>query len=152
MDYIQQIDILKGGVPKLPVRSAYISQKGLVGDKHKTKKYHGGLDSEVCLFLMDVIKKLQKEGHSILPGSTRENLTIRHHNYFLLKEGIKLQIGENVLIEVVSYTVPCETIRALFLKVDFSIILQELNPGNSRLYATGLQEKWIKKVRFNSRN
>ena len=145
MDYIYQINISKGGVPKRPVKSAYISKNGLVGDKQKNKIYHGGPERAVCLFSMDVIEKLQKEGHSIFPGSTGENLTIRHHDYFLFQEGTTLQIGDDVLIEIVTYTPPCETIRASFLKGDFSVISQELNPGNSRLYAKVLQAGWVTK-------
>ena len=145
MDYIYQINISKGGVPKRPFKSAYISKNGLVGDKQKNKIYHGGPERAVCLFSMDVIEKLQKEGHSIFPGSTGENLTIRHHDYFLFQEGTTLQIGDDVLIEIVTYTPPCETIRASFLKGDFSVISQELNTGNSRLYAKVLQAGWVTK-------
>lgn len=146
VNYLHQISISKkGGVPKLPVKSVYVSKNGLVGDKHKHKQYHGGPERAVCLFSLDVIEQLQTAGHPIFPGSTGENLTIRYHDYFSLHEGIKLQIGEEVVIEIVSYTEPCITIRNSFVEGDFNIISQKYNPGNSRLYARVLQQGWINK-------
>lgn len=145
MDHIYQINISKGGVPKLPVKSVYVSKNGLVGDKHKHKKIHGGPDRAVCLFSIDVIEKLQKEGHPIVAGSTGENLTIRYGAYFSLQAGVKLQLGEDVIIEIVSDTEPCKIIGGSFLDGDFNIIWQKLNPGNSRLYAKVLQGGWVEK-------
>lgn len=145
MDHIHQINISKGGVPKVPVNSAYVSKNGLVGDKQKNKKYHGGPDRALCLFSMDIIETLQKEGHPIFPGSTGENLSIYYSAYASLANGIKLQIGEDVLIEIVSYAAPCRTIRASFVQDAFNRISQKLNKGNSRLYAKVLKEGWIKK-------
>jgi MOSC domain-containing protein YiiM len=145
MDHIYQINISKGGVPKLPVKSVYVSKKGLVGDKHKNKKEHGGPDRAVCLFSIDVIEKLQQEGHPIFAGTAGENITLRYQEYFALHEGTQLKLGEDVLIEITSYTAPCKTIRTSFLEDNFNVISQKLYPGYSRLYAKVLKEGWIAK-------
>lgn len=145
MNHIHQIHTSKGGVPKLPVNSVYVAKNGIVGDKQKNKKYHGGPDRAVCLFSIEVIEKLQREGHPIFAGSTGENLTIYYSDYALLKEGVQLRLGEDVVIEITSYAAPCKTITHSFSDGKFSRISQKQFPGCSRLYAKVLQEGWIKK-------
>ena len=145
MDHIHQINISKGGVPKLPVTSVYVSKNGIVGDKQKNKKYHGGPDRAVCLFSMEVLEELQREGHPIYPGSTGENLTLYYSDYHLLQEGIQLRLGEDVVIEITSYTAPCKTIVQSFLDGAFNRISQKIYPGNSRVYGKVIQEGWIQK-------
>lgn len=145
MDHIYQINTSKGGVPKLPVNSVYVAKSGIVGDKQKNKKYHGGPERAICLFSMEIIEKLQIEGHPIVAGSTGENLTIHYAEYHLLHEGIQLRLGEDVIIEITSYAAPCKTISRSFLNGIFNILSQKLYSGNSRLYARVIQEGWIKK-------
>lgn len=142
-NHIHQINISKGGVPKLPVGSVYVAKNGLVGDKQKNKKLHGGPERAVCLFSMEIIELLQQEGHPVHPGSTGENITMRYSGYTSLTVGDRLQLGEDVMIEITSYTVPCKTIIQSFADGYFSRISQKIYPGNSRLYAKVIQEGWI---------
>src|SRR4051812_24910614 len=135
MGFVFQINISKGGVPKLPIAEAVVAELGIVGDKQKDKRYHGGIERALCLFSLEEIKKLQSEGHSIYPGSTGENLTVSFQDYALLQPGDKLQIGEEVTIEITSYTAPCKTIKNSFSDEQFKRISQKLYPGSSRLYA-----------------
>lgn len=135
MDRIVQINISKGGVPKLPIEQAVVGELGIVGDKQKDKRYHGGPERALCLFSLEEIEKLKQEGHPIYPGSTGENLTISFRDYDRLQPGDVLQIGEEVRIEITSYTVPCKTIKDSFEDNKFTRISQKLFPGSSRLYA-----------------
>lgn len=64
---VAQINVSPGGVPKLPVASAQVTAQGLVGDRQKNLKYHGGPDRALCLWSLEVIETLLAEGHPIAP-------------------------------------------------------------------------------------
>ena len=74
---IFQINISKGGVPKLAIREAMITVQGVEGDGHRDLKNHGGPDRAVCLYSLERILALQDEGHPIYPGAVGENITVR---------------------------------------------------------------------------
>ncbi len=133
--HIHQINISLGGVPKLPITSAVVGTLGIEGDKQEHLKYHGGPERAMCLYSSEIIECLRDEGHPIVPGSTGENITTSGLDWSLLKPGSRLHLGEEVLIEITSYTVPCRNISASFANGDFKRISQKLHPGDSRLYA-----------------
>jgi len=56
-----------------------------------------------------------------------------------LNPGVRLALGDEVLVEVTSYTSPCNTIPASFADGKYQRISQKLHPGWSRLYARVLQ-------------
>jgi len=145
MNHLYQINISKGGVPKLPTDEAMVTFEGIVGDKQKDRRYHGGPERAVCLFSIDIIHKLQQEGHPIEAGSTGENLTLSFNKYGLLTPGIKLQIGTDVILQVTSYAAPCKTIKKSFLNELFVRISQKVFPNESRIYTRVLREGKIRK-------
>jgi MOSC domain-containing protein YiiM len=51
-----------------------------------------------------------------------------------------LRVGQTVLLEVVSFTTPCKTIRESFAGGKFVRISQKLHPGWSRVYTRVLSE------------
>ncbi len=140
---IAQINVNpSGGVPKIRVSAARITQNGVEGDKQRNRRYHGGPERAVCLFSLERIQKLQSEGHPIEPGSTGENLTISGLDWEKLVPGTRLQSSE-VTLEIASYTRPCPTIAESFDHEDYWRIFQKTHPGWSRLYARVLQEGTI---------
>ncbi|HOZ51092.1 MAG TPA: MOSC domain-containing protein [Chitinophagaceae bacterium] len=140
MNSIYQINISKGGVPKLPIQEANVLFNGIEGDKQKDRRYHGGPERALCLFSIDLIEKLKSEGHPISAGSTGENITISFKDYHLLVPNVKLKLGDEVVIEITSYAAPCKTIKRFFLNEIFVRISQKLFPNQSRLYARVLKE------------
>ena len=124
-----------GGVPKLPVPSAEITERGLEGDVQANLKHHGGPDRALCLFSAEIIAALRAQGHPIVPGAVGENVTIAGLDWTLLVPGARLRLGDEALIEVTSYTKPCFKIRSCFADEDVSRLDQRANPGSSRLYA-----------------
>lgn len=138
--HVHQINVSDGGVPKLPVPEARISKDGVIGDRQRSLKIHGGPDRAVCLFSLEVIEALQVEGHSIAPGSAGENLTLAGVEWPALKPGDCLRIGKKVQLEIMSYTAPCEHNARWFLDRDYKRISQKRHPGWSRLYAKVLAE------------
>lgn len=142
--HVHQINVSDGGVPKLPVLEARVGEGGLEGDRQQNLKYHGGPDRAVCLFSLELIERLQDEGHPIDPGSSGENLTLAGVDWAAMEPGRRLAIGPEVKLEVTSYTTPCSKNRRWFREDDFLRISQNMNPGWSRVYARVLNGGMIR--------
>jgi len=136
---IFQLNLSKGGVPKMPVEEAEATANGLVGDIQAHPKIHGGPDRALCLFSLERIEELQREGHPVVPGSVGENITLQGLEWSELMPGVRLALGDEVVVEISSYTSPCNSIAASFIKGNFSRIAQKKYPGQSRLYARVLR-------------
>lgn len=137
--HIFQINCSDGGVPKLAVREAALTLTGLIGDRQAHPKIHGGPERAVCLFALEKILELQAEGHPIYPGSVGENLTVAGLDWGRLAPGLKIALGEEVLIEITSYAGPCRNIQESFINHQFKRISQKVYPGEARLYARVLR-------------
>lgn len=132
---VHQLNRSNGGVPKRGVDTVRVTKDGLEGDWQTDRKHHGGPDRAVCLFPLELIRTLQAEGHPIVPGSVGENITTDGLDWSRVVPGATLRIGNEVILEIVSYTVPCRTIAAAFADGAFLRISQKHHPGNSRVYA-----------------
>jgi MOSC domain-containing protein YiiM len=130
----------QGGVPKYAVQHTQLLSEGVVGDKQRDTRHHGGPQRAVCLYAAERIAALQAEGHPIAAGTTGENLTIAGLNWDTLVVGSRLQVGSDIEIEITGYAAPCENIAASFHDGVFTRISQKLHPGWSRLYARILCE------------
>ena len=132
---VHQVSLSDGGVPKSAALFAQVTRDGLGGDRQRNRKYHGGPDRAVCLFSLEVIEALRTEGHSIGPGSSGENLTLAGLDWVLMRPGDRLRIGEQVQLELTSYTTPCRHNAQWFKGGNYERIDEESHPGWSRLYA-----------------
>ena len=133
-----------GGVPKLPVESGIVTPLGLLGDKQRDRRYHGGPDRALCLYSMDRIEELNGEDHPIAPGTVGENVTLRGLDWDTVTPGKRYRLGDEVEIEITSYTTPCANVAPSFRHGEFVRILQKKHPGYSRVYARILKEGEIK--------
>jgi MOSC domain-containing protein YiiM len=113
----------------------YLGKNNVEGDKQNDLEYHGGPTRAVCLFSLEKIEALQREGHPIQPGTTGENLTIEGIDWELMEIGSKLSIGE-VEIELTGPAPPCKTISESFCSEGFIRISEKKYPGWSRWYAS----------------
>ena len=136
---IFQLNTSPGGVPKLGVREALLTPTGLTGDVQRFTDIHGGPERALCLFSLERILELQGEGHPIFPGSVGENVTLVGIDWASLQPGVRIALGEDALIEIASYTSPCDTVTASFSDGKFIRISQKVNPGWSRIYARVLR-------------
>ena len=116
---IFQLSMSGGGVPKLAVRQARVGELGLIGDKQKHTKIHGGPERALCLFSVEVIEALQNEGHPIYPGSTGENVLIARLDWSLLKPGSRIALGDEVVVELTRTASPCKNIAESFVDKNF---------------------------------
>ncbi|HEY7531278.1 MAG TPA: MOSC domain-containing protein [Nitrospiraceae bacterium] len=137
--HVHQINVSDGGVPKMPILEARITDAGVEGDRQRNRAVHGGRDRAVCLYSLEVIERLQDEGHSIRPGSAGENLTLAGVEWEKVAPGSRIQIGPSVQLEIKSYTAPCDLNAPWFRNGEFKRISQKKHPGWSRLYARVLQ-------------
>lgn len=137
--HVHQISISDGGVPKWPVFEARVTGQGVEGDRQRNLKVHGGPDRAVCLYSLDVIERLQDEGHSIEPGFSGENLTLAGLDWGLVQPGARLTVGPDLELEVTTYTVPCSHNARWFHDGDYQRISQKKHPGWSRVYAKVLR-------------
>jgi MOSC domain-containing protein YiiM len=137
--HIFSLQISNGGVPKLPIREALVTASGLAGDAQRNTRVHGGPERALCLYSLEAIVQLQSKGHPIYPGSIGENVTIAGLDWPALSLGDRLVLADDVIVEISSYTLPCQNIAASFLHNDFSIVSPKRNQSLSRLYVRVLQ-------------
>ena len=137
---VHSINISSGGVPKRMVDSANIGKEGVEGDFNRFRDGLGGDPNRaVCIFSLERIEELKKEGHPIEVGSTGENLTIRGLDWDSLEEGSRLEVGE-VVIELCEPCAPCSKIGASFIGRRFGRVDHEQEFGWSRWLARVLGE------------
>jgi len=92
------------------------------------------------VYSLERIHSLQAEGHPIDVGTAGENITVEGIDWELVVPGTRLRLGNEVLLEVASFTSPCKTIRESFIDGEFVRISQKLHPGWSRVYARVVAE------------
>lgn len=136
---VESINVSGGGVPKSGRLEAWISRNGVYGDSQANRKLHGGPERAVCIFAVERIEALQREGHPIGFGTTGENLTVSGVDWDLVVPGTVWAAGHSVL-EIASYTAPCKTIRDSFSDKRYKRISEKINPGWSRVYARVIKE------------
>jgi MOSC domain-containing protein YiiM len=132
---IASINLSRGGVPKRAVTVAQVTPVSIDGDAQNNLIHHGGPERAVSLYSLERIDALRNEGHPIAPGTAGENVTVEGVDWELVMPGIRVRLGETVLLEVSSFTKPCKTISNSFTEGKFVRISQKLNPGWSRVYA-----------------
>jgi MOSC domain-containing protein YiiM len=93
---------------------------------------------------MERIRSLRAEGHPIDVGTAGENVTVEGIDWDLVIPGVQLRIGDEVVLEIASFTSPCKTIKASFIDGRFVRIAQKVHPGWSRVYARVISEGHIR--------
>lgn len=107
---IEQVNISKGGLPKLAVGEAWAGRLGLEGDVQRTPKIHGGPRKALLLIAAEEIEALAAEGFPVGAGSLGENLTVRGLDFRGLREGMVFRAG-GALIELTTPREPCRQLE-----------------------------------------
>jgi len=131
---LESINVSRGGVPKCPVVEAAITTEGVEGDRQRDRRFHGGPDRAVTLFSSERIAALRAEGHSIVAGSTGENLTLSGIDWSRATPGARVEIGD-VRLEITRYATPCANIAGSLKDGEIARVAQKVNPGWSRVCA-----------------
>jgi MOSC domain-containing protein YiiM len=139
---VVSVNVSPGGVPKLPVTSAWVGRLGLDADAHsEPEPVHGGPDQAVSLYSVEAIARVAGDGHQAFPGAYGENLTLEGIDWGALREGDRLDIGEDGLsIELTKMAGPCQTIAHWFIDRRIARISPFVRPEDARWYARVLAE------------
>tara|TARA_B100000959_G_C14705642_1_gene510667 strand:- start:206 stop:682 length:477 start_codon:yes stop_codon:yes gene_type:complete len=137
---VHSVNISSGGVPKSSVTSASVRKAGVEGDFNIFRDSRGGdPDRAVCIFSLEKIEDLKKEGHPIEVGSTGENITLEGVQWDALREGLRIEVG-NAVLELSEPCAPCSKIGESFVERRFDRIDYEHEKGWSRWLARVVQE------------
>ncbi len=123
-----------GGVPKQPIDTAIVGQRGVQGDIQATRKHHGRPWQALCLWSGEVVDALAAEGHPIAPGAAGENISVRGFDWSCVSPGTRLTIGE-VTAEITAFTLPCSKNARWFADGNFERIHHRAPGHRSRVYA-----------------
>jgi MOSC domain-containing protein YiiM len=134
---VAQLSVSLGGLPKLPIDTAEVTWKGVVGDRQATRLHHGRPWQALCIWSAQVIDDFRAAGHPLAPGRAGENITISGLPWADVRAGVRLRVGE-VLCEVSCFALPCNSNRPWFIDGDFMVMHHERGPV-SRVYATVLE-------------
>ena len=139
---IVQLAASRGGVPKLAIRQARVTPVGFDVDTQKHKKIHGGPERALCLFSLEVLQKLQAEGHPIYPGSTGENVLISGLDWAALAPGARIALGDEVIVELTRTATPCKNIAESFIDRKF----QRLGEPNEMRWYSSVEREGVVRV------
>jgi MOSC domain-containing protein YiiM len=106
---IAQINISRGGIPKLPVPEAIVTEEGIQGDSWAHPRIHGGPQQALLLICAESIEELTAAGFPLYPGALGENLTTTGLDRRQMRAGQRYRIGD-VLIAFTKVRGPCNTL------------------------------------------
>jgi MOSC domain-containing protein YiiM len=134
-----QVNVSKGGMPKLPVAEARVTAKGLEGDWQKNRKYHGGPNRAVCLFSVELYERLRGLGVDLGFGAVGENFTVSGMDFQRLAKGDRIRVGDGgCVVEITDVRVPCRQLK------QWDVDLPELIVGYSGWVAKVVGEGVVK--------
>jgi MOSC domain-containing protein YiiM len=107
---IVQINISKGGVPKLPIPEARVTRLGIEGDGHAHPEIHGGPKQALLWICEEAIEELKTLGYPLFAGALGENLTTRGVDRRSLRLGQRWRAG-GMVMELTKVREPCRTIQ-----------------------------------------
>lgn len=106
---LQQINISKGGIPKLPILDAVVTPLGIQGDVQAHPQFHGGPRQALLVISSEGIEELVQAGYPLYPGALGENITTRGLDRRTLRLGQRYRIGQ-VVIELTKMREPCNAL------------------------------------------
>jgi MOSC domain-containing protein YiiM len=105
---VVQVSVSQGGIPKLAIRSAELTEFGSAADAWRYP-FHGGRRKAILLITIEGIDELISQGFPLFAGALGENLTTRSLDRRELRIGQRFQVGE-AGIELTHIRVPCATL------------------------------------------
>ncbi|HLG97379.1 MAG TPA: MOSC domain-containing protein [Bryobacteraceae bacterium] len=106
---IVQVNISRGGIPKIAVPEAVITYEGVLGDSYAHPQIHGGPNKAVLIITSEGIAELEAQGYPLYHGALGENLTTKGLDRRQMRPGQRYRAGEAHL-EITKLRVPCRTL------------------------------------------
>lgn len=127
---VLQLNVSRGGIPKLPVERARVTASGLEGDGYAHPQIHGGPRQAVLLIAAEALAELTALGFPVFPGALGENITTRGLDCRGWRLGQRWRIGADVEIEFTKVRVPCKTIRIYGAGIHTAIYDEQVKAGD----------------------
>src|SRR5262245_33953085 len=102
---VVQVSVSRGGIPKLAISSADLTEIGMTEDACRYP-FHGGRRQAILLITIEAIDELIAQGFPLFPGALGENLTTRGLDRRQLRMGQRFRVGE-ADIELTRVRAPC---------------------------------------------
>jgi len=134
---VVQINISKGGVPKVAVSSGVVTRLGLAGDVHAHPQIHGGPDKAVLLITTEGIDELVAQGFPLFFGALGENVTTRGVDRRGVRVGQRYRLGD-VVVEIVKVRAPCETLSVYGPGIQKAVYDADVKAGDASSPRWGL--------------
>ena len=135
---VVQISVSQGGIPKLAIPSAELTDQGIAGDSWRYP-FHGGRRKAILLVTMEGIDELVSQGFPLFPGALGENLTTAGLDRRELRIGQRLVVGD-AEIELVQLRTPCGTLDVYGAAIQASMFdaqAQARDPASPRWGLSG---------------
>ena len=108
------------GTIKLPVDYIELDENGVKNDAHA-----GPWQRQVSLLAEESIEKMRNLGLELKPGDFAENLTVGGMELFTLPVGTRLNVGEEVVLEISQIGKACHKGCAIFQAVGACVMPKE---------------------------
>jgi MOSC domain-containing protein YiiM len=105
---VAQISVSGGGIPKLAIPSAELTDVGIAGDGWRYP-FHGGRRRAILLITAEGIDELVAQGYPLFAGALGENLTTRGIQRRDLRIGHRLRVGDAEVM-LTEMRTPCATL------------------------------------------
>ena len=106
---VVQVNVSRGGIPKLPIPEGHATVHGFEGDLCAHPQFHGGPNQALLIVCAEAIDDLIAQGFPLFYGALGENLTIRGVDHRQLRIGQRWRIGR-AWVELTKVRVPCKTL------------------------------------------
>ena len=142
---VVQVSVSQGGIPKLAILSAELTQTGIAGDAWRYP-FHGGRRKATLLITIEGIDELIAQGFSLFPGALGENLTTRGLDRRELRIGQRFRVGE-AEIELTQIRTPCATLDVYGSGIQAAIDDARIQAGDPESQRWGLSGFYASVVR-----
>ena len=140
-----QVSASRGGIPKLPMPSAELTETGLFGDAWRYP-FHGGARKAILLVTLEGIDELVSQRFPLFPGALGENLTTRGIDRRELRLGQRLRVGD-AEIELSHVRTPCATLDVYGAGIQAAIFDAQAQAGDPASPRWGLSGFYAAVVR-----
>ena len=131
-----QVSASNGGVPKVALLSAHLTEAGIIGDAWRYP-FHGGGRKAILLVTLEGIDELVSRGFPLFAGAMGENLTTRGLDRRELRIGHRLRVG-GAEIELTQLRTPCATLDVYGAGVQAAMYDAQAQAGDPRSHRWGL--------------
>ena len=112
----------KKGTKKVPVTSVTIKENhGIIGDAHADGSTH----RQISLLAVESIDKMRSRGFELQPGDFAENITTRGVHWTTLPVGTKIEVGEDVVLEMTQIGKECHAACSIRKQVGDCVMPRE---------------------------